>query len=240
MLNLLSSAVIDLGGTYFAIVDVVFFAILLIAGVYGAIRGFLKQILSVLGIIAAIVVACLFCQPIAKLITETIPGITDSISVEVNAILGLDAVVGDSATKDTIIQALQNTTFPPFTHNLIADLILKYASEMEISKTIANFIVTGASFVILFIVALIAFAIIKKFLNALTKLPIIGTMDVILGAVFAMVKVLLVVAVLVIIVSLLIPGANTILTPTLESGEVINSYLNQLLTFIMGLGLIPV
>ena len=54
MLNLLSAAVIDLGGTYFAIVDVVFFAILLIAGVYGAIRGFLKQILSVLGIGIAI------------------------------------------------------------------------------------------------------------------------------------------------------------------------------------------
>lgn len=240
MLNLLSAAVIDLGGTYFAIVDVVFLVVLLIAGIYGAIRGFLKQILSVLGIIAAIIVAILLCQPVTEIITNMIPGITDSIAVEVNAVLGLDALVGSGATKEAIIEALQSTTFPAFTHNLIADLILKYASELEISKTIAGWIVTGVSFVIIFIVSLIVFAIVKKFLKALTKMPIIGTLDVILGSIFSILKTLIVVIVLVILISLVVPDANAILSPTLETGEVVDSYLNQLLTFIMGLGIIKI
>lgn len=239
MLNLLSAAVIDLGGTYFAIVDVVLIAIILIAGIIGAIQGFLKQILSVLGILAAIIISCLFCQFVASALTSMFPGITESIAGEINSVINLDSILSSSATKESIIEVLQTTQLPAFTYDLIADIILKYAGDVQISLVIAEWVVVGISFVVLFILSLIVFAIIKKFLNALTKLPIIGTINTVLGAVFSILKVLIVIIVFAILLSLLIPNINTLFNPTLENGEMINSMLSQLLEFVMSLGFIP-
>ena len=238
MLNLLSAAVVDLGGTYFAIVDLVLIGCILIAGIVGAIQGFLRQILSILGVVAAVIISGVFCQVFAEILTSTFPGITDSIAAEVNAMFNLDAILSGTATREAIIEALQTTSLPAFTFDLIADLIINYAGEIQISSIVAEWVVVGISFVVLFIASLIVFAFIKKFLIALTKLPIIGAINTILGAVFSIVKILIVIIVFAVLLSLLIPNINDIFNPTLENGEMINSMLSQLLEFVMSLSFI--
>ena len=239
MLNLLAiPSVIALGGMNVALVDLVVLAILLIALIVGLVKGFVGQIFALLGGIAAIVVAIFTCTYVADFLTATFPTIKESISAQVNSLLGIDGVLFEGA-KEQILASLQQTTIPAFLHEVIADLIIQQGASLNLAETVTGWVITAIAFVVTFVLALIVFGIFKKIFKALTNIPAINAIDRILGMIF---KVALTLAILVVIFIALSLFANTfvneLLQPVTEAGEQVKCYFNDLLTWVINLDFI--
>lgn len=239
MLNLLAiPSVIALGGINVALVDLVVLAILLIALIVGLVKGFVGQIFALLGGIAAIVVAIFTCTYVAEFLSTTFPSIKESISAQVNSILGIDGVLFQGA-KEEIVTSLQQTTIPAFLHEVIADLIIQQGADINLTEIITGWVVTAVSFVVTFILALIVFGIIKKIFKALTNIPAINAIDRILGMIFKVALTLAILVVIFIALSIFAGGfVKELLQPATQAGEQVKCYFNDLITWVMNLDFI--
>lgn len=238
MLNLLAiPSVIALGGMNVALVDLVVLAVLLIALIIGLSKGFVRQIFSLLGGIAALVVAIFTCSHIAEFINASIPSIPEAISAKVDSLFGLEGVLLEGS-KEQIIESLSSTTIPSFLHPTIADLIISNAGELQLSQMITGWAVTAIAFVSAFIISLILFGIIKKIFKAITSHGVFGAIDRILGMIFSMAVALAFLLVVCILLYLIIPNINDFLVPVTETGEAVKCYFNDLMTWVMSLDFI--
>ncbi|MBR3805006.1 MAG: CvpA family protein [Clostridia bacterium] len=232
MFNLLAiSPVVALGGLNVALIDLIFFGLMLIAIIIGIAKGFLRQILSILGIIAAIVLSVILCKHLAGLIENKIPSITNGVSGMVEKIFGLSGVA-TSGTKEQIIETLQTTKIPSFLHSIVANSIIESAGELGLTSVLTRWALVAISFVVIFILSLILFAIVKKLFKALTRIKAVGFVDRILGALFMALKFMVLALVLVTVLSVFI-DMNSLLSPVLESGKPVKSVFNSLMTAIM-------
>ena len=234
MINLLAiiPTVIPLGGTNFAIIDIIMLIVLLIAFIIGVSRGFLKQILSLLGLVAGIVVAVLFCDDIVALINTNVPSIPSAIE---NIIAQSDAfkdLTKPFTNEQEIIAALQTSSIPAFLHETIASAIVESGFELQIVKVFATWALYVIVFVVTVIVSLIVFAIVKKVLISLTKIRVIGFVDKILGIVFSVAVALVNMMIVVTILSLFI-DMNAFIIP-----EGVDSYFNIIMTKVLELDFI--
>ena len=239
MLNLLAvPSVIALGGMNVALVDLVVLAILLIALIVGLVKGFVGQIFALLGGIAAIVVAIFTCSYVAQFLSSTFPSIPQSISAQVDSLLGLDGVLLQGA-KDQVLESLKTTSIPAFLHEVVAELIIQQGASLNLSEIITGWVVTAIAFVVTFILALIVFGIIKKIFKALTNIPAINAIDRILGMIFKIALTLAILVVIFIVLSLFASEfVNGLLQPVTETGEQVKCYFNDLLTWVMNLDFI--
>ena len=238
MLNLLAiPSVITLGGINVALVDLVVLAVLLIALIVGLAKGFVRQIFSLLGGIAALVVAIFTCTYVAEFLSSSIPSIPESISAQLEGLLGLDGVLLQG-TKEQIIESLSSTKIPAFLHELVATTISESAGELNLTATLTGYVMIAIAFVVVFILSLIVFAILKKIFSALTSIGVLGAIDRILGMIFSIAVALVGLLVICIVLSLIIPNINEFLIPVTESGEKVTCHFNTLLTAIMNLDVI--
>ena len=235
MLNLLAiPSVIALGGMNVALVDLIVLAVLLIALIIGLSKGFVKQIFSLFGGIAALVVAIFTCSHIAEFITTSIPAIPEAISVKVDTLFGLDGVLFEGS-KEQIIGSLSSTSIPSFLHPTIADLIISKAGELQLTQIITGWAVTAIAFVSAFIISLILFKILKKIFKAITSGGAIGAIDKVLGMIFSIAVALIICLVICILLYLIIPNVNDYLVPVTETGESVKCYFNDLMTWVLSL-----
>ena len=138
MFNLLAiPRVVPLLGLNVALIDLIFFGLLLIAIIVGMIKGFLRQILSVLGVIAAIVLSVSLCKTVAGFITDKLPGIYNGVSNLVQRVFGLGDVA-TSGTKEQIIETLQNTKIPTFLHSTVANSIIESSGELGLTAVLTK------------------------------------------------------------------------------------------------------
>ena len=94
MLNLLAiPTVITIGTFNVALIDLIVLGLLLIALIVGLIQGFAKQIFSILGWVAAVVLGVIFCKDVAALLDEKIPALYEGIYNWLNEIIGLEGVI---------------------------------------------------------------------------------------------------------------------------------------------------
>lgn len=235
MLNLLSN-VVSLGGLNVALIDLVVLGIIFLAVLFGAVRGFLRQVLSILGVLAALVLAVLLCKSVGTYIYEKVPFITDKVAETVNKIFSLDQIIAGGG-KEEIIAILQTTKIPSFLHSLVADYIIDSGAAMQLSQVLTQWALVAISFIAIFILSFIVFFILKRICKFITSLKGVGTLDKILGAIFMVAKVI-VILILVCMVASIFTDTAQYLTPTLEDGKVINSVFNQLVTKIMESGII--
>lgn len=223
----------SIGGLNVAIIDVIVLIALIIAIIVGAVRGFAKQILGILGLVAAVIIAYFICEPVAEFVKTTFPKIQEAISSWIATVSGL----GDIAqlTPENAEEILNNSEIPVFLHGLVINLVNE-SKILEIIPTLTDLAIKAMTFVVLVIVLLIAFAIFKKLFLWIAKLKFIKPIDKTLGAIFS---VLVCVIILIIVFALLLMVAQdftvNLLEPTITEGVTFESLTSKLLGLVLQL-----
>lgn len=233
MLNLLAiPSVVAIGSLNVALIDLIVLGLLLIALIIGLVKGFLGQILSLLGGLAALLLAVFLCKHLAGFVGDKMPKLTNAVSDMVTKLFGLNGVV-TAGSKEEIISTLQTTKIPSFLHSVVANSIVESSGNLKLIEVLTDWALVAISFVLIFIVALILFAIIKKIFKAIAHVKGVGVVNRMLGAILMIAKVLILAIILCLILSVFI-DMNSILTPKVN-GEEVKSYFNVIVTKIMEL-----
>ncbi len=232
MFNFLAS-IVNLGSSQVALIDLIMLGVILFALIFGSIKGFFAQILSILGTIAAIVIAVSFCDEVADYIKNTFPNITEGLSAKIGELFGLtDELLQGS--KEQIINSLAETKIPAFLHEMLANAIVETAGDLNIVNLLTKWSLIAISFVGLFIVTRIVFIVVKLIFKGLTKNRVIGALDRALGALLMALKFIIIAMVLITVLSVFI-NMNPLLAPVAEDGTVVNSVFNKFISWIMQL-----
>ena len=170
------------------IVSIAIIVIIAAFMIIGYVRGFMKQVLGFIGGLAALVVAIILCRPVANIIfanTNWMAGLASKIADVFN-------LPDTEVEAQNLTAALSEMNYPEF---MQASMVKMGESMNEatvnlsivISQTIARFVIIAICFVVLFIVLLIVIKLIKGIANLLSKLPVVGLLDKILGVVLGLV-----------------------------------------------------
>ena len=233
MVNLLAiPTVIDISGTYVALVDIIVLAILLIAVIIGLSRGFLKQVLSLLGLVAGIVLAIIFCDDLVALVTEKVPAIPSALESAIASSSMFKDLTGSFTDKEQVLVSLQNSSIPAFLHETIANAIVSSGFELQIVKVFTTWALYVIVFIVTVLVSLLVFAILKKILYSLTKIRIIGFFDKILGMVLSVAVTLICIIIIVMLLSLFV-DINAFIQP-----EGVKCYFNETMKIVLELDFI--
>lgn len=203
----------------FTWVDIVIIAILLIGVIVGVKKGFIDQLFALVGVIAVLVAALLLCKPIANaLLTSDSGVIFDRLSAFLQEKFGgweyyttTPIVWSDVETNKHIIDtALQMVGAPAFLigFGVFNGLFKGFSAEAttlaeQLPQQLTALVNCAIAFVVLFIVLLIVLAVVKKFFKNIVQLPLIKQIDKFLGAVFALVKNLALIVVILTVISIL-------------------------------------
>ncbi len=223
----------SLGGINVAIIDIVVAVILIIAIIIGLVKGFAKQVLGLLGFIAALVGAYFLCSLVIDFLKTTFPQVTEMVHGWILGIPGLGDI--GHLTPENAQEILNHSTIPVFLHGLIISAV-EANGGLDITPLLADWVMMAIVFVILVIILLILFAIIKKLFTWIANLKFIKPLDKILGMIFSVaVCVVVLVVVLILLAGVASEFITALLTPMLEDGTVLDSLTNKGLTFIMNL-----
>ncbi len=225
MLNLLAIPnIVSLGLFDVAILDIVALVAIIIALIVGVIKGFAKQVLSILGFVAAIILAFLLCGKVAVFINNNIPFITNAIQGWVERAVGFTSE--SFSSEEALREVLANSKIPAFLHEAIVGMVVDAGFEISIIETITGWVINVISFASLILLFLILFAVIKFIVKMVVSLPILRTADKILGALFSLLQCLVIMLAVLSIASLIFP-LNDFLKP-----DGVTCYLNSALELI--------
>lgn len=194
------------------IVDVILILVLAFSVFIGYKKGFVKVAVKLATFLLAIVLSFLLQSSVAKFIGEEI-GLKNTISITVQSKLTSLTENKEEGLK-TDIKMLEKTV----------DEINSAAEDKkaEIIKTwsdnIANFVLKGISFIVIFLTVSILMGIIGLILNSVVKLPVLKTLNGLLGGVTEFVLMLFRVMILLTIIYFVSP---------LEIAEPIIKYINS-------------
>lgn len=226
--------------TFGLIIDIAIVVALIIFGIIGLKKGFLKSIISIFSWAVCIVIAVL----LAKYVAGWLNGIFnfsgfigEKISgglVSTNEFFTQTINTYQAGGKDALIAAI-----PQDINGLLAQLVKVVFSnsnvDMTSTETIAN--VVGSSIghicmviisgILVFIVLKIAVALLSKLFDKISKTKILGSLNKILGLVFGALKAALVVIVLncVLVGLSLIPAVNKTITPIIQDNTHIEKFI---------------
>jgi uncharacterized membrane protein required for colicin V production len=220
---------IETGMLKIATIDILVFAVLAIALIVGYVKGFMKQILSILGFFASTVLAVLFSDDLANFVFNNMQSTTSSVRGVIESMVG--SVLGDNLTSEqALLSALAQSKIPAFLHETIANLVVNSNFDVQIVDVLTKWALTVICFLIILIVANIVFIILKKFFKFITQIPLIKVVDKTLGMLFSAIKALAILLVIFIVLSLF-TNINQFLVP----GDGVTSIFNNLIEFIMDL-----
>ena len=122
MFNLLAiPSYFEIGGINIALLDIIALVVLLIFLIIGIVKGFSDQILSLLGWVAAIIVAIFTCTQAAEFLSKQFPDLVETIQSWWSDVIGEQfASVTD---KESLRVALENSSLPAFLHDTIIELV---------------------------------------------------------------------------------------------------------------------
>ena len=163
-----------------AIVVIVF---ILAMAVYGFKKGFVRMALSALSVVIAIILMFVFGGVIRDAVRNN-TRIDEKITEKIEQVLEDHTEIGDK-TEDVI----DKLHLPA----LIADKLKKSTGNLSdntnaVAQKIANLIVSITVYVLLFLVILIAEAVLVKVMDLITKLPVIHQMNGLLGLVVSVLE----------------------------------------------------
>lgn len=194
------------------IVDVILILVLAFSVFLGYKKGFVKVAVKLATFLLAIVLSFLLQSSVAKFIGEEI-GLKNTISITVQSKLTSLTENKEEGIK-TDIKMLEKTVDE--INNAAED------KKAEIIKTwsdnIANFVLKGISFIVIFLTVSILMGIIGLILNSVVKLPVLKTLNGLLGGVTEFVLMLFRVMILLTIIYFVSP---------LEIAEPIIKYINS-------------
>lgn len=229
MVNTLLAGAISLGSFSVAILDLIALAVLIIAVLVGLAKGFAKQVLSLLGLVASIIISFMLCSKLAEFVSNNMPGVVNGVRGLVQKIFGLTA---DSiTTQEALRSALAASKIPAFLHEALIKSFIEGVG-MQLLNVFTSWALNIICFVFLLIFTRIAFAIIKGIILKFVNLPLIRTVDKLLGAVFAVIKFMLYMVILFLILSPFV-NLNSLLQP-----DGVTCHLNNVLQFVSNMNII--
>ena len=157
------------------IIDIVLILVIVLSAFIGYKKGFVKVIVKLGTFLIALVLAFLLQSSVAKFIGEDI-GFKNTISTTVQNKLS-DYAKSKEDDKKTDIKMLEKTIdeINSAAEEKKAEVIQKWANN------IADFILKGLSFIIIFFTVAIVMGILSLILNTVIKLPVLDTLNGVLG-----------------------------------------------------------
>lgn len=157
------------------VIDILLILVIALSAFIGYKKGFVKVIVKLGTFLIALVLAFLLQSSVAKFIGEDI-GFKNTISTTVQNKLS-DYAKSKEDDKKTDIKMLEKTIDEINTaaEEKKAEVIQKWANN------IADFILKGLSFIIIFFTVAIVMGIISLILNTVVKLPVLNTLNGVLG-----------------------------------------------------------
>jgi uncharacterized membrane protein required for colicin V production len=215
-----------IGNFYFDIVSVVIIALVFIAMIVGACRGFLKQLLSFGSVIITVAAAIFLCKALGELIYNM--GVGNAIY---NGVLNSSWITN----KSELAVELNSTNFPSYEVEAMKGTILGYISIPSIihglfkgflllpetlgptgetlghyvSISVAHLATTAIGFVVIIILGAIIFGILRHIAKKIHRAPVVGGIDKVLGLVLGVAIVYVVVDAILFVVSLIIGDGSS-------------------------------
>ncbi len=157
------------------VIDILLILVIALSAFIGYKKGFVKVIVKLGTFLIALVLAFLLQSSVAKFIGEDI-GFKNTISTTVQNKLS-DYAKSKEDDKKTDIKMLEKTIdeINSAAEEKKAEVIQKWANN------IADFILKGLSFIIIFFTVAIVMGIISLILNTVVKLPVLDTLNGVLG-----------------------------------------------------------
>lgn len=173
--------------------DVILVAFLLAYLVGGMIKGFSNYLVGFIGTIAAFILAVIFCDDMVNLLKPTAG--YEKIRLFFENLLPI--------SQDANLESLG---LPAFVINAV-DSLIQATPSMPLYKAVSialtNLLLTFVCFLVILLGVKIICFILKKILSVLTKLPIVGTVNRILGAIVGLINGALIISALIYIVAIL-------------------------------------
>lgn len=177
------------------IVDIILIAVLIGCIIDGRRKGFAKMVLSVIATVVAFVVAKEYAQPVAAWINDSFvhQSIVNSISNAISESVGSGAAAIANALPDYIVRAAEavGLTAQGITAELGSNVTAVQAAEQICNAVEGVFVIPAIEIVAFFIIFAIGSAILRfvaSLINGVFKLPLIKSVNKLLGAVLGGVK----------------------------------------------------
>ena len=186
-------------------------------------------ILYIISLVASIIISFMLCSKLAEFVSNNMPGVVNGVRGLVQKIFGLTA---DSvSTQEALRSALAASKIPAFLHEALIKSFIEGVG-MQLLNVFTSWALNIICFVFLLIFTRIAFAIIKGIILKFVNLPLIRTVDKLLGAVFAVIKFMLYMIILFLILSPFV-NLNSLLQP-----DGVTCHLNNVLQFVSNMNII--
>lgn len=175
-----------------AIADIVVAVIFLASAISGLFKGFLKQTFGLLTTIIAFVLAYVLCDDLVGFLNSSF-GWTDKLAGKLADSFSGNEFFSLSLSEENLAEAVKQMGLPSFMADLAVKLLPSAVGEYEniglfLSSVLANYILIAAAFVVLFIIVKLLLALLKQPLLKIVKLPILRSIDRILGLVCGAIK----------------------------------------------------
>ncbi len=166
-------------------VDLVIVVVLVVVFFIGVKKGFVDQILSLTGTVFSFVIAYVFCGTLFEYIknnTDIFINFSNSIKEAFNFPLNGEILATEIQT------ALNTSAYPEFLKVAIQEHALSLGQNVVegadvISQTIAKYLLTGASYIVILLLVKVLCFILKKVFLFINDVPIVGAANRILGGV---------------------------------------------------------
>ena len=174
----------------FTYVDGIVLLIILGLTIYGLIRGFIKQVIGLVGIVASFVLAYSLCSPLATLICNTTKW-DDNIASTVASMFN---VADQSVKVSEVAQHLTSLPVPEFLKKSVIEYSSKVTEGMVnlasvVGYSVAKYLLIGVSYLVIFVGVRVACFLLKHLLSFLAdNMPIVGNVNKTLGALVGLFK----------------------------------------------------
>lgn len=182
------------------ILDIILILIIALCTLIGYKKGFVKVVIKLGTLILAVVLAFILQNSVAEFIGEKV-GLKNNISIAIE----------ETLVKFTNSDNMEeNRTDIPILEKTIKDINKATKDEKDEviaswTDKIADFVVKGVSFIIIFLVVAITMGIIGLILNTVVQLPVLKTLNGVLGASMEFVLMIFRILILLAIISFLSP-----------------------------------
>lgn len=193
------------------ILDIIIAILFLVLVIFGFINGFLKQILSSMAWLIALVAATLFCKVVSNMLMDTGVGLS-LIGTIYNWLSGKgDAFTTaiPELTESVLTQLLSDNGIPTFLHSALLKVIdlstFKDISIAEfLSPKVASLLLNIISYIIIYLVVFITLKILAKIFSHIVRSSALGIIDGILGAIWGAIKATIIVSVFMLLISFVV------------------------------------
>lgn len=217
LVNLLSGPIESCAASFNGgvILDIAILFILFLFALINCIKGFTKQIFKIVASVGSLVIAYFFCGALLEFLNDHFD-LTAKLANSLYGALADKVALVIEPTLDNISEAIISAGLPEFVANY-AEVALAEATAGSyesiaafLSELIANHILTAASFVALWIVSKLVLMLIGWLLSkVIGVVPIVRSVDRILGLLLGVIKALILVYVLLYVIEIL-PDSITV------------------------------